>query len=99
MKVVRHTDADFAYKLDELSAPSSLFDAAIEERTRTILMDVQDRGDAALIDLTQRFDGALLREDQLAVTQAELLTAWSHLRHRRHRTPAGGDRTSAEGAS
>jgi histidinol dehydrogenase len=75
MKVVRHTDADFAYKLDELSAPSSLFDAAIEERTRTILMDVQDRGDAALIDLTQRFDGALLREDQLAVTQAELLTA------------------------
>jgi histidinol dehydrogenase len=75
MKVIRHTDADFSIRLRELTAPSSLFDPAIEQRTRTILEAVQTRGDAALLELTQRFDSAKLTANQLAVTQAELLTA------------------------
>ena len=33
------------------------------------------RGDAALLELTERFDGAKLTADQLPVTQAELVTA------------------------
>ena len=33
------------------------------------------RGDAALLELTERFDGASLTADQLPVTQAELVTA------------------------
>ena len=36
---------------------------------------MQARGDAALLELTERFDGAKLAADQLAVTQAELVTA------------------------
>src|SRR5882724_2164565 len=75
MNVARHTDANFPERLRQLSASSSLFDAAIEQRTRAILQDVQARGDAALLELTERFDGAKLRADQLLVTQAELLTA------------------------
>ncbi len=75
MNVVRHADPDFAERLRELSAPSSLFDAEIEQRTRAIVEDVRDRGDAAVLALTERFDGAKLRADQLAVTQAELVTA------------------------
>jgi histidinol dehydrogenase len=59
----------------EVTAPSSLFDPVIEQRTRAILEDVQARGDAALLELTARFDGAQLTADQLPVTQAELLTA------------------------
>jgi len=75
MKVIRHTDADFTGQLREVTAPSSLFDAGIEERTRAILEQVRTRGDEALLELTERFDGARLRAEQLAVTRAELVTA------------------------
>src|SRR2546421_12833216 len=75
MNVIRHIDADFADRLREVTAPSSLFDAGIEQRARAILEDVQARGDAAVLEFTERFDGARLRADQLPVTQAELVTA------------------------
>jgi histidinol dehydrogenase len=75
MKVIRHTDADFSERLRELSAPSSLFDATIEERTRAILEAVRTRGDEAVLEFTERFDGARLRGDQLPVTSAEFITA------------------------
>ena len=75
MKVIRHTDANFAAKLREVTASSSLFDAEIEQRTRTILEAVKTRGDDALLELTEKFDGAKLSADQLAVTQAELMAA------------------------
>jgi histidinol dehydrogenase len=75
MKVIRHTDADFPERLREVTAPSSLFDAEIEQRTRAILEAVHARGDDALLEFTARFDGATLTADQLAVTQAELVTA------------------------
>ena len=75
MKVIRHTDSDFFERLRELTAASSLFDPAIEARTRGILEEVQANGDAALVALTERFDGARLSPDQLAVSQAEFLTA------------------------
>jgi histidinol dehydrogenase len=75
MKVIRHTDANFAAKLLELTAASSLFDPEIEQRTRAILQDVYLHGDDALLDLTEKFDGAKLAADRLAVTQAELMAA------------------------
>ena len=75
MKVIRHTDADFAKQLAQVTASSSLFDPAIEQRTRAILDDVAARGDAAVLEFTERFDGAKLSADQLAVTKEELLAA------------------------
>lgn len=75
MKVIRHREANFADCLREVTAPSSLFDPAIEERTRALLQDVQTRGDAALLELTERFDHARLTAEQLPVSRAELLTA------------------------
>ena len=75
MRVIRCGDPDFQARQADLLAPSSLFDPVIEERTRALLNDVHNRGDAALIELTERFDGARLTPDQLAVSQAELLTA------------------------
>jgi len=75
MKVIRFTDRDFAARLREITAPSSLFDPVIERRTRDILDDVQARGDAAVLTLTERFDGARLTAAQLAVTQAEFMMA------------------------
>ena len=75
MKVVRYTDSNFTGRLREITAPSSLFDPAIEQRTRAILDAVQARGDEAVLEFTEKFDGAKLTADQFAVTQAELMAA------------------------
>ena len=57
MKIIRHSDAHFAEQVRELTASSSLFDPAIEERTRAIIDAVRQRGDEALIELTDRLTG------------------------------------------
>ena len=75
MKTVRHTDKNYAAKLRALSADTSLFDAEIEQRTRGILHEVFVRGDDAVLEFTEKFDGAKLTAEQLAVTQAELFNA------------------------
>lgn len=75
MNVLRHSDADFTQRLKVLSSRSSLFDPVIEQRARTILDDVQARGDEALLELTERFDGARITAEQLSVTQAEMMAA------------------------
>jgi histidinol dehydrogenase len=75
MNVIRHTERDFSARVGQMTAPSSLFDPAIEQRARDILEEVRARGDEALLELTRRFDGASLEAGQLAVTQAELLSA------------------------
>ena len=75
MKIVRHTDANYSTKVREAAADSSLFDVEIEQRTRAILDDVAARGDAAVLDFTEKFDGARFAPDQMAVTQAEFMAA------------------------
>jgi len=74
MKIVRFTDKDFAARIREATSDSSLFDAEIESRTKAILHDVFVRGDDAVLDFTEKFDGAKLTADQLAVTQANYST-------------------------
>ena len=75
MKIVRHTDKDFAAQLRELTSDASLFDAKIEARTQAILHGVLAHGDDAVLEFTEKFDGAKLTAEQLAVTQAELFNA------------------------
>lgn len=75
MKVVRQSDPDFNERLDEMVAASSLFDQKTEERARQIVDDVRQRGDAALAELTERFDGASLRPEQFRLTQSEMMAA------------------------
>lgn len=75
MRIVRSTDSNFAERIRELTASSSLFDPTIEARTREILDAVKLRGDAALAEFTERFDGVKLSAEQFAVTHAEILAA------------------------
>src|ERR1043166_4956351 len=75
MNVIRCTDSNFPEQVSELTRASSLFDPQIEERAQTILEAVRTRGDAALLEFTERFDGARLTAEQLAVTTAEFLRA------------------------
>jgi histidinol dehydrogenase len=66
-------DAEFAARLHW----SAEQDAAIEQRVADILADVQQRGDAAVLEYTARFDG--LNTDGMAaleLTQAELQAAY-----------------------
>src|SRR2546423_2977428 len=75
MNVLRFTEPGFAERVRELASASSLFDKTIEERTRGIIQGVYIRGDAALLEFTEQFDGAVLTVDQLAVTKAEMMSA------------------------
>ncbi|MBM3397365.1 MAG: histidinol dehydrogenase [Betaproteobacteria bacterium] len=55
-------------------------DAAIEQRVADILADVQQRGDAAVLDYTQRFDGLQAADVKaLEITQAQLQAALDSL--------------------
>lgn len=75
MKVIRQDDANFAALLQKAAAESSLFDAEIENCTRAIVNAIQARGDAALLEFTEQFDGAKFTVDRLAVSQAEFFNA------------------------
>jgi histidinol dehydrogenase len=69
-------EADFKARLHW----SAEADAAIEERVTEILADVQQRGDAAVLDYTQRFDSLTAASVQaLELTQAELKAAFEGL--------------------
>ena len=69
-------EADFKARLHW----SAEADAAIEDRVAAILADVQQRGDAAVLDYTQRFDGLTAASVQaLELTQAELKAAFDGL--------------------
>ena len=69
-------EADFKARL-HWSADT---DAAIEQRVADILADVQQRGDAAVIEYTQRFDGLSVTDmAALELTQAELKAAFDGL--------------------
>ncbi|MCY7369669.1 MAG: histidinol dehydrogenase [Polaromonas sp.] len=69
-------EADFKARLHW----SAEADAAIEQRVAEILDDVRQRGDAALLDYTQRFDQlAATQPSALELTQAELKAAFETL--------------------
>ena len=69
-------DADFQARL-HWSADT---DAAIEQRVADILADVRQRGDAAVLDYTARFDGVAATELRaLELTAAELQAAFDGL--------------------
>lgn len=75
MRLVRYSDPDYADQLTACAAASSLFDPVVDQRTQAIVEAVRTRGDTALCELTERFDGPKLTPGQLAITTAELMNA------------------------
>ena len=72
--------ADFETLFQQRLHWSADTDAAIEQRVADILADVKQRGDAAVLEYTARFDG--LQADSMAaleLTQAELKAAFESL--------------------
>ena len=79
MNLIRHTDSGFPGKLDKLIAASSLFDPAVEQRTGKIIRAVGKRGDKALLQFTEQFDGAKLTPRRLRVSPTELNQGWASI--------------------
>ena len=78
--LLRTTDADFEARFQARLHWSADTDAAIEQRVADILADVRTRGDAAVLDYTNRFDGlSATGMAELELTQAELRAAFDGL--------------------
>ncbi len=74
------TDADFEALFQQRLHWSADTDAAIEQRVADILADVKARGDIAVLEYTQRFDGlSVASMAELELTQAELKAAFDGL--------------------
>ena len=76
------TQADFRHQLDALLAFEASTDDAIEAAVTTILRDVKQRGDAAVLEYTNRFDripGGAVDMAHFDVGQAELDAALAAL--------------------
>ncbi len=85
--------ADFEAEFARVLHWSAETDAAIEERVASILADVEKRGDAAVLEYTQRFDSLAARSmAELEITQAELQAALAQI------TPAQRDALQAAAA-
>lgn len=50
------TDKDFQQQLDALLAWESVSDTAVNDTVNQIIRDIREKGDAALVDFTNRFD-------------------------------------------
>jgi histidinol dehydrogenase len=57
LRVLDASDADFASALDALTRFEAAQDPAIDAAVAAIIDDVRDRGDAAVLEYTARFDG------------------------------------------
>ena len=73
-------DANFEHDFAQRLHWSADTDAAIEQRVADILADVQQRGDAAVLEYTARFDGLSVGSVKaLELTQTELKAAFDSL--------------------
>lgn len=79
MRVISHLDedyADWAKSMIRRAVP----DTALRDLVASIIEQVASQGDAALLDLTKRFDGLQLDLDQLFVSADEMQTASASVR-------------------
>jgi histidinol dehydrogenase len=74
MKVFRPTDANYAAALSKLNRRAEASEH-VREVVASVIAKVRADGDAALLELTAKFDGAHLSAAQLRVTDAELAAA------------------------
>jgi histidinol dehydrogenase len=74
------TQGDFEQRFQQRLHWAADTDAAIELRVADILADVQQRGDAAVLEYTARFDGVQAQNvAELELTQADFKTAFDGL--------------------
>lgn len=73
--MLKHLDtntADFKARLEALLSAAAEPDPAVSDTVRAIILDVRERGEAALLEYTNRFDRRQATPDQLEIGQREL---------------------------
>jgi histidinol dehydrogenase len=64
--------ADFGQRFETLLGAKREASLEVDEVVAAIIKDVRQRGDAAVLELTKKFDGMDLRADQLRITAEEI---------------------------
>ncbi len=72
ISILRFSDQDFSAQFGKIEQRAEEIPANIEETVKTILADVRKRGDAALFELTERFDRMTLTAETIEVSAAEM---------------------------
>ncbi len=75
MKVLRHTDPGYAAAATALNRRAEASDA-VREVVAGVVKAVRERGDAAVIELAEKYDGATLTSQTLRIPQSEIDAAW-----------------------
>lgn len=75
MKVIRFDEPGYEEALATLDRRAEA-SAAVREVVTTVVDAIRERGDAALLEFTAKFDGVQLAAGELQVPQAELDAAW-----------------------
>ncbi len=78
MKVLRPNDPNYATALAALNRRAEASDT-VREVVSSVIKAIRERGDAAVLELVEKFDGAQLSASQMRVSQAELDTAWNSI--------------------
>jgi histidinol dehydrogenase len=76
MKTVRYRDREFREMLTCLEHRGRRDSSAVQEPVGKILQDVEQRGDAAVAEYTERFDGVALKPAQFSVGRKEVQQAY-----------------------
>jgi histidinol dehydrogenase len=74
MKLIRHTDADYAAQCAALNRRAQASDH-VRDVVANVMHQVQTRGDDAVIEFTAKFDGAELTPATMQVSTDEMLNA------------------------
>jgi histidinol dehydrogenase len=75
MNIAVFSEKSFQRKWNKVLATSSLFDETVEASVRSIMHEVASKGDKAILQFTQQFDGATLKAKELLVTESEFKDA------------------------
>jgi len=75
MRILKFSDADFAQQLQRIEQRADEVPDTVEETVKDIIADVRKRGDAALFELSAKFDRIDLTAENIEVSTAEIDTA------------------------
>ena len=76
MKLCKFSDSDYQDVIEALENRSNMDLFTHDETVRTILREVKEKGDSAVLEYTQRFDRHSLTLEQLRVTPEEIQQAY-----------------------
>ena len=76
MKVINTNESSFAVELDRIRNRRNAVPGVVEDVVSKILDDVEARGDDALFEYTERFDGILLNAHTIEISPDEIESAF-----------------------